>query len=167
MTKDKPTLVPTSSMNFEKQVRILRAYVVLTNYGKAPVHYIQVVRSSRVARTQVSGVNSFFVTLGFLEEVEQGIYLPKKEVVDFFNETPGEENFGTLSPLLKESPLYNFIKNLILIHGIVTYEQGIEHLLEESGEKTVSRAKRSLDWLQRSGLIALKDGNLIVLTSQP
>ena len=70
-------------MDFDKQVLILRAYVVLSNMGKQPVHYKRVMTITNLARTQVSGVNAFFVGLGFLEIVEKGTYLPAKEVVKF------------------------------------------------------------------------------------
>lgn len=160
---DKVTLVPTSSMDFDKQVLILRAYVVLSNMGKQPVHYKRVMTITNLARTQVSGVNAFFVGLGFLEIVEKGTYLPAKEVVKFYNETPGEEDYTSLQPVLMSSQLYDKIRSLILIHGKTTEDDLITYLLEESGETTRSRAKRALDWLECTGLISIDDNSNVHL----
>jgi len=153
--EEKATLVPTSSMSFEKQVLILRAYVVLTRMGVEPIQYKRVVTATRLARTQISGVNSFFLGLGFLKKVEKGTYLPAKEVVEFYNEELGKENYSALKPLVAGSTLYRRVSGMIMIHGSATKEEIIEYLLEESGEKTGSRAGRALEWLEHAGLIAI------------
>jgi hypothetical protein len=163
MTEEKPVLVPTSSMSFERQVLILRAYVVLTNKGTTPVHYKKVMRSTRLARSQISGVNSFFVSLGFLERVDEGTYIPKQAVVDFFSSKPGQEDYSNLVPALEKSPLFQFVRNLVLIHGTLSHDELIEHLLEESGEKTVSRAKRSLQWLEKTKLIEIDTESIVII----
>lgn len=63
MTEERVTLVPTSSMSFEKQVLILRAYVVLTNKGTTPVHYKKVMRGTRLGRSQISSGPPFLLKL--------------------------------------------------------------------------------------------------------
>jgi hypothetical protein len=157
------TLVPTSGMDFDKQVLILRSYVVLTDMGKTPVHYKKVVSMARTARSQISGVNSFFVGLGFLTRVDKGMYQPAKELVEFFSTKPGEEDFLVLRPVLERSALFATVKNLLLVHGEATEKETIEYLLRESGEKTESRARRALDWLEKAGLVFINQkGRLLI-----
>ena len=153
--EEKVTLVPTSSMDLDKQVLILRAYVVLTKMGTQPVHYKRVVSMTRVARSQASGVNAFFIGLGFLKRVDKGTYMPAKELIEFYSETPGEENFLALTSLLRQSTLFDTVENLLLVHGQATEKEVIDYLLEESGEKTESRARRALDWLEKARLIKI------------
>ncbi|MHA2005639.1 MAG: hypothetical protein ACW960_16375, partial [Candidatus Thorarchaeota archaeon] len=161
--EERITLVPTSSMDFEKQVLILRSFVVLTDMGKNPVHYKRVVSMTRTARSQISGTNSFFVGLGFLKRVDKGTYLPAKELVEFFSKTPGEEDFLVLRPLLEKSALFATVKNLMLVHGEATEKETIEYVLRESGEKTESRARRALDWLEKAGLVFINPrGQLLI-----
>ncbi len=162
--EDEVTLVPTSSMSFEKQVLILRAYVVLTSMGKEPVHYERVMAATRLARTQISGVNSFFLGLGFLKKVEKGTYLPAKEVVEFYNKEPGKDDYLALKPLVSESLLYQRVRGMIMIHGSATEAESLKYLLDESGETMKDRAKRALEWLERVGLISISgDGYVQVL----
>ncbi|MHA1246802.1 MAG: hypothetical protein ACTSPE_05700 [Candidatus Thorarchaeota archaeon] len=149
------TIVPTSSMSFEKQVLVLRAYVVLSNMGRDSVHYKKVVRITKMARTQVSGVNAFFVTQGFLKPSGRGLYLPTQETVEFYSSQPGRETYSALTSILRESPLFNLVRGAVLIHGHATVDEIIDLLLTESGEKTRSRAKRALQWLERCGLIEI------------
>jgi hypothetical protein len=149
-------------MDFETQIRILRAYAVLGK-GEKPVHYKQVMRAARVARTQVAGVDSFFVGLGLLQSVSRGMYTATKQAIDFLGKGPGEEDFSKLSSLLIESELFRFVQNLFLIHGSLSRAQFINHLLEESGEKTPSRAERALEWLERAELIGFDEqGNVTI-----
>ncbi len=161
MTEERATLVPTSSMSFEKQVLILRAYVILTSKGTAPVHYRRVMRSTRLARTQISGVNSFFASIGFLERVDEGTYIPTQAVVDFFGIKPSQEDYSKLVPALEKSPLFQLVKDLVLIHGTLSHDELIEHLLEESGGKTVSRVKRALQWLEKTKLIEVDTESIV------
>ncbi|MFW9800259.1 MAG: hypothetical protein ACFFD9_07480, partial [Candidatus Thorarchaeota archaeon] len=84
MTNDEasPTLVPTSGVRFEDQVRVVRAYVVLSNNGTVPVHLKEVKGITRLARSQISGLNSFMVMLGLLEHVSRGHYKPTTAAVN-------------------------------------------------------------------------------------
>ncbi len=161
--EEKPTLVPTSSMKFEKHVLILRAYVVLTDNGKSPVHYKTVMKMTRLARTQISGTNAFFVGLGLLRKVDEGIYNPVDQSVLFIGEKPGDEDFSVLKPVLQYSALYRFIKGLIRIHGTVTVDDAVSFLLEESGEKSPERAKRALEWLEKCGLMSTVDDEITLI----
>jgi hypothetical protein len=47
------SLVPTAGMDFSTHILILRGYVVLSDFGKIPVHYKTVVDQLNVSRTQV------------------------------------------------------------------------------------------------------------------
>ncbi len=160
------TLVPTSSMSFDKHILILRAYVVLSNNGIDVVHYKMVMRRTGLARTQISGVNSFFVSLGVLKKKAKGEYMPAEAVVHFVGNRPGNEVFFKLVSIVASSPLYNFVEGLLRIHGKVTKEDAIGYLLKESGEKTVSRAERALDWLEKVGLIVLSQDEYIEIQEE-
>ena len=118
---------------------------------------------TKLARTQISGVNSFFVGLGFLNSIEKGTYLPAKEVIEFYTEKPGDENYSSLQPVVRTSSLYEKIRSLILVHGKATETGLIDYLLEESGETTKSRAKRALDWLEHTGLLTIEENEEVQL----
>lgn len=161
---DDDTLVPTSSMSFEKQVRVLRAYVALSEFGKNPVYYKEVMKAAEMARTQISGVNAFFVTLGFLEQTDKGTYIPTEPVVEFCRAGIGSEDYSILTPVLRDSALLRAIRNRILIHGNPTRDELIEFLLKESGESTRSRGERSLQWLEKAKIIATDEDGLVRLS---
>jgi hypothetical protein len=68
-----------------------------------------------------------------------------------------------LRPLLEKSALFATVKNLILVHGEATEKETIEYVLRESGEKTESRARRALDWLEKAGLVFINPrGQLLI-----
>ena len=94
-------MIPTQGVSNEKQRLILRAYVSLTKRGLEPIHYLEVVKRGRLGRTQVCGVNSFFVGLGLLEEVDKGTYLPTKAALDFLGDDLGEKNYNAIASVLK------------------------------------------------------------------
>ncbi|MBN2229045.1 MAG: hypothetical protein JW779_05580 [Candidatus Thorarchaeota archaeon] len=167
MSEDRPpTLVPTSSMSFEKQILILRAYVVLTNDGTEPVHYKVVMNRTGLARTQIAGTNAFFVSLGLLRHASKGTYLPPPETVQFIGEKPGNEDYSTIRTTLEKSPLFDFIRELIRIHGEVTIDDAISFLLTESGEKTRSRAERSIQWLEKCGILEVSEEGILSLSGE-
>lgn len=158
------TLVPTSSMSFEKQVRILRAYVVLSERGSKPIHYREVVSATRLARTQVSGVNSFFEGLGLIRKAAKGTYVPAEELVKFYSDVPGDEDYNYLRNLIDGSELHGRVRSFIQIHGSATEGELFDYLLDISGETTRSRASRALEWLTRTGLIrTCEDGTVQTL----
>lgn len=158
------TLVPTSSMSFEKQIRVLKAYIVLSNRGIEPLHYKQVLRFTRLARTQISGVNAFFVSLGFLKRVERGTYIPTDAFLQSQPFAHGRVQLESLQPIVRDSPLYSFVRGVLMIHGEVQVDGLVALLLEESGESTKSRAKRALEWLERTKLITVDEkGNVGLL----
>lgn len=158
------TLVPTSGMSFEHQVKILRTYLVLSKMGEVPVHFKKVMRMTESARSQISGVNSFFEGLGFLERVETGTYKPTSEILGFYSNTPGEENFKELSSSLEKSELFQFVKDAVMIHGDPSLETLLSLLLKESRTQTKSRARRAIQWLASSGLITIDDENIVHIT---
>ena len=160
---EKDTIVPTSGMSFENQVLILRAYVILSEKGLKPIHYRKVMSATRLARTQISGVNEFFIGLGLLKRVEIGTYLPSEELVQFYSKDVGNEDYEKLRKPIRDSTLFRSVKGFILIHGFATENEIIDYLLEESGETTKSRAKRSLEWLERTQLIEIADNNEVIL----
>jgi hypothetical protein len=153
-------------MNFEKQKLIMRAYVVLSNRGKEPVHHLQVRNRTGVARSQVGGVNSFFVGLGFLTEIKRGLYLPTACAVDFFGDDIRHEDFNKLLPCLRESKLFHFIKEQILIHESLGYAQLIKDLLKESDTSEESRVKRALEWLTTAKVIRITQDERVEIVNE-
>lgn len=147
------SLIPTQGVSNEKQRLILRAYASLTKKGTEPIHYLEVVKRGRLGRTQVCGVNSFFVELGLLKEVEKGTYLPTKATLDFLGDDLNDHNYDMINPVLRTSCLYDFIQGQIAIHGDITYDDLVGDLLKESHSSEVYRAKRALDWLLFANLI--------------
>ena len=160
------TILPTQGVSMEKQRLILRAYALLSKKGLEPVHYLDVVKRGRLGRTQVCGVNLFFVGLGLLKQVDQGIYLPSEETMQFLGEDFDGHNYKEISSLLRTSALYDFVQGQVAIHEGITYDDLIEDLLRESNTSEVYRAKRALDWLFLAKLIERNDENGIVTIFQ-
>ncbi|MHA2135739.1 MAG: hypothetical protein ACW99J_17930 [Candidatus Thorarchaeota archaeon] len=147
------TLVPTSGVSFEDQVRIVRAYVVLSDNGSVPVHYKEVMRITRLGRTQISGVNSFVVMLGLLENTSRGNYLPTKVAIDLCNCNPGSEDFTLINTSLQQSDLYTYVDRYLKIHGGGMDQELLEYIGDESETKEHSRISSALEWFIRAGLI--------------
>jgi len=151
-------------MSFEKQVLILRAYVVYSEKGLNPVHYRTVVSATRVARTQVSGVNAFFTGLGFIRRTGKGTYVPTAECVRFYSDEPGKEDYNYLREPVERSELYSRVRNFVQVHGSTTEKQIVNYLLDLSGETTPSRARRALEWLVRTNLVRIGDEGSLEMT---
>jgi len=149
-------LVPTSGVAFRDQVLVLRAYVVLSNFGNVPVHYKRVMEETGLSRTQISGLNSFFTTLNFLELQERGNYKPTEVAVRFFDPLLGQEHFEELQPAIENSLLNAAIRNHVLIHGEQTWEELVDFLLRKTHTSVSSRAERALEWLTLSNTLSIK-----------
>jgi hypothetical protein len=158
------TLLPTAGMAFRTQVLIMRAYVVLTESGQKPIHYLDVVRRANLHRTQVSGVNSFFVGLGMLVETENGKYLPTDSAVVAFQGTPGSEDFSSLREPLQKTRLFQFVRDQLMIQDAISSDDLERQLIAEAWKGVRSRARRSLQWLEAAGLIRITEDSLVVLS---
>jgi hypothetical protein len=151
------TIIPTQGVSNEKQRLILRAYASLTNRGTEPIHYLEIVKRGRLGRTQVCGVNSFFVNLGLLKEVDKGKYLPTKATLEFLGDDFNKQNYEALNSVLKSSRLYDFVQGQIAIHGSIIYDDLVQDLLKEAQSSESYRAKRALDWLLFANLIEITE----------
>lgn len=149
------TLVPTSGVAFKDQILVLRAYVVLSDFGNKPVHYKEIMEATGLARTQISGLNSFFSTLNFLEPEERAKYKPTEAVIRFFDPLLGREHFEELTPAIENSLLFSTIQNHILIHGEQTWEELVDFLLRKTHTTVSSRAERALEWLTLSNALSI------------
>ena len=152
--------MPTSGMTFERQVMILRGFIVLSDFGRNPVHYKRVVNRLNVACTQVSGSNSFFVGLGLLHQVEEGTYLPTDCATAFYSELPGEEDYTKIQSCLRESDLYHLVRDNIRIRGAVSKNDIIDEILRVSQTSVKARAERAFEWLVRSELVEVSDNGM-------
>ena len=153
------TLVPTSGVSFDNQVRIVRAYVVLSDNGTNPVHYKEVMRITRLGRTQISGVNSFLVMLGLLEKTSRGYYKPTAAAVSFCDCNPGAEDFEGLSPTLGNSMLFTHVEQYLKVHGGGSSTSLAEYIMERAETDQIFRVQSALEWLIRSGIIERNDRN--------
>ncbi len=155
MTNDEasPTLVPTSGVRFQDQIRVVRAYVVLSNNGNEPVHLKEVKGITRLARSQISGLNSFMVMLGLLEHVSRGHYKPTTASVNLCSSDPGEEDFGQITTVLERSALFSFVEQYLRVHGGGSCQGLIEYIMEKAGTEETYRVQSAVEWLIRSGLV--------------
>ncbi|UCH03992.1 MAG: hypothetical protein JSW05_10450 [Candidatus Thorarchaeota archaeon] len=155
MTKDEapPTLVPTSGVRFEDQVRVVRAYVILSNNGTEPVHLKEVKGITRLARSQISGLNSYMVQLGLLEHVSRGHYKPTTAAVNLCSSAPGEEDFSQVTAVLEGSALFSLVQQYLRVHGGGSSPGLIEYIMEKAGTEETYRVQSAVEWLIRSGLV--------------
>ena len=147
------TLVPTSGVSFEDQVRVVRAYVVLSDNGKTPVHYKDVMRIAQLGRSQISGVNSFLVTLGLLENTSRGDYKPTEAAVSLCNCEPDNEDFNTIASELERSLLFTYVDRYVRIHGGGMGQGLMEYIMGEAKTRERNRVSSALEWFIRAGLI--------------
>lgn len=85
---DRPRLnkpVPTDRISPPNQLNILRAWALESKEGKEAATVNEVARRVGMVSSTVAMTNPFFSTLGLLERLARGTYLPSNEVVAFFN----------------------------------------------------------------------------------
>src|SRR5690606_32424101 len=74
--------LPTFRVGFAKQMDALRAYAVLSEGGKKPVHYTRIADIIKVHEANVSSMNPFFLENGLIEKNGNG-YIPAPDVVEY------------------------------------------------------------------------------------
>lgn len=151
--------MPTAAVALEDQVRILRSYVTLSKNGTIDIHYKKVVEDTKLARTQISGVNSFFQSLGFLITPKRGYYRPVESVVRFANLLPPANPFLVLVDTIRESRLWKTILNKFVISQKTKIERVeiIKLILRLAASDEKYRAESALSWLIRAGFL-IEDG---------
>ena len=156
------TLVPTAGVKFEDQMKVVRAYVVLENDEQRLVHYKDVMKITRLARTQISGLNSFLVMLGLLTHESRGNYSPT-DAARILCAQVGEAAFLEIRTTIADSPLARRVRAYFLVHGSNSREELIEFLLDEANSKEPARADTAVEWLVRSGFLAESDDGMLRL----
>lgn len=164
-TSDVETIIPTSGVKFTDQVKSIRAYVVIASRDNNPVHYKGVMQITRLGRTQISGLNSFFVMLGLLEPSKKGYYIPTEAALTLCQNLPGEEEFSSIRDVLEKSYLSRTVREYFLVHGRSDRDSLIAFLLDQAGSKEASRASTAIDWLESVGLVKMRDDGLMELTN--
>jgi len=161
----KATLVPTAGVKFEDQVKVLRAYAVLGAKRDDGAHYKEVMRVTRLARTQISGLNSFLVMLGLLSSPKRGQYKPTGAVTTFSSKSPGEEDFTMLREEISHSPLFRITEQFFLIHGSGPRGDFVSYLMEEAASKEPARADSAIEWLVRVDLLRQDEQGVLSLST--
>jgi len=155
MTRSNVTWIPTSSVSFEDQVRVLRSYVDLSNNGKKGIQYMQVMNQTHLARTQVSGVNGFFMSLGFLEMTKRGHYTPSEAAVEFVRMHDKANPFEALTDALSKSRLFEEIKSKYVLARVesISHDALVSLVLKLANSTEKFRAESALEWFFRAGLL--------------
>lgn len=162
---EKTTWMPTAAVSLEDQVKILQSYVALSKSGKIEVHYKNVVEDTKLGRTQISGVNAFFQSLGFLTSTKRGFYVPTDSVIQSISVKPPANPFPLLADTLRNSRLWDMIANKF----VVTQQKQVEKSnlvrtvlrLADSSEKY--RAESALEWFFRANLLKIVSNDKVEL----
>lgn len=85
--KDKKTvkeeiILPFYNLSFDKQIDVVKAYVVFYDKNKKAAHYKDVASVAGVHHTQASGCRKFWRSIGILEE-KNGVDIPTKFALEF------------------------------------------------------------------------------------
>ena len=83
VTKTKPTkTLPTDRIITPKQLDLIRAYAVTSNFGSKPIRSTEVADVSKMSVTTIHMANPFMVDVGLLQKTELG-FLPSPEVISY------------------------------------------------------------------------------------
>jgi len=149
--------MPTAAIALEDQVKILRSYVALSKEGQLEVHYMKVVDDTKLARTQISGVNAFFVSLGFLSSTKRGYYSPTSSIIQFVSTKPPTNPFPFLADTLRNSRLWDMITNKFVVSQQQKVEKNdiVRIILRLTSSNEKYRAESALEWFFRSNLLKI------------
>ena len=161
---DSNSLIPNSDVKFDDQIKVLRAYVVLFNKSSEDIHYKDVMKITRLNRTQVSGLHSFLVMLGLLEFSKRGYYIPTESVRKMCAGLPGTEDFAEIKSSVSESPLFKKVRDFFLVHGDSPKQDLTEFILDESGGTISSRVENAIEWLIRTRILEENEDEILVLS---
>lgn len=164
--KSKPTKVlPTERVNFEKQLKILRAYVAASGDGTKPSSLGEAAALVDMNANTVSIAVQFFANTGLLQRTDGGSYLPSADALSFHRayEWDAETAAHKLAPTLREQWFFHALSARLSLNPMEE-EQAITVLAEASAASPEYKTNLRflLDYLVASGLV-LRDGSTLRL----
>jgi hypothetical protein len=157
--------LPTDRVSPPNQLRILRAWASISNEGKRPATVNEVSKTVDMAASTVAMTNPFFSSIGLLQRLAVGTYLPSRDVIAFFNSTDDKTAARKLAPAFRDA----WFGQLILpkLKYAPMEEQTVVSLLEDAAATGSEQRKAVgfiLDFMAAAGLIE-QNGDEIKLTS--
>ncbi len=164
---DRPQLnkpLPTDRVSPPNQLKILRAWGAESNEGNQAATVNQVARRVGMVSSTVAMTNPFFSSLGLLQRLAKGTYLPSEEVIAYLNAPNPETACRQLAPAFRDAW---FGKLLIpRLKYAPMGERSALQLLEEAsgvGQEQKKALEFILDFMVEVGLIE-RNGGQIKLT---
>jgi len=157
--------LPTDRVSPLNQLRILRAWASVSNEGERPATVNEVSKTVEMAASTVAMTNPFFSSIGLLQRLAVGTYMPSKDVVAFFNARSHDTAARKLAPAFRDA----WFGQLILpkLKHAPMEEQTVVSLLEDAAATGPEQRKVLgfiIDFMAAVGLIEHK-GDQIKLTS--
>lgn len=159
----------STEVSFEKQLDIIKAYVVASKEGREPTDYNQVAGFANVAPATVSACNRFFVHVGVIRQAEESNkYLATEQAIEFhraINWNKEEEAKGILRGLISKTWSWNSAKGYLEVHGSASRKDLIEKLGYDAGadpKKHGVGVGYLIDYMTYCGLLKESDGTFEV-----
>lgn len=157
--------LPTDRVSPSNQLRILRAWASMSNEGKRPATVNEVSTTVDMVASTVAMTNPFFSSIGLLQRLAVGTYMPSRDVIAFSNSANDKVAARKLAPAFRDA----WFGQLILpkLKYAPMEEQTVLSLLEDAAATGPEQRKALgfiLDFMAVVGLIEQK-GDQIKLTS--
>jgi hypothetical protein len=95
--------LPTARVSPQNQLRILRAWAYVSSEGTKAATVNEVASTVDMASSTVAMTNPFFSSIGLLQRLAVGTYVPSKEVVAFLNANNPQTAGRSLSPAFRDA----------------------------------------------------------------
>lgn len=164
-SRSEPTLpLPTDRINFDNQLKLLRAYASASDKGAKAVSNEDVAGIVEMKASTVSLANNFFVKNGFLVRTGRE-YTPAKEVLEYklAHEWDATTAASKLGPLVERSWFGAALKPKLDLRPMEENE-AIADLAQRanSGPEYRNQIKTLIDYMCVSGMVS-RDGNILTL----
>jgi hypothetical protein len=153
--------VPTDRLKFELQEKALRVVCMASRNGTEPVDAAKMASLMGVSTSTAPLSNAFFVSVGLMERVGKGDYLPSKLALEYqrkysFDQTAAK---AILAPAFANTWFYDAVRQRAAL-GSTSRDQMIETLAAEAQTDDSYKVQYGLllDWLQYVGLVDLTGG---------
>jgi len=124
--------LPDAHLTLDKQLEVLRGYVVASEKGSKSVGYEEVARLVSIGKSRVSGCNKFFESVGLLKSVkgQRGKYMPSNEVIDWNNKYQWDSESAKLilKPLFEETWFAKLTKKSLEVKSEISEKELISKL---------------------------------------
>ncbi|MCZ7399152.1 MAG: hypothetical protein O8C62_05630 [Candidatus Methanoperedens sp.] len=157
--------LPDKGSSIETHIKIIKAYVIVTNEGKKAVSYKDFKDLVDFYYGSVSSNNKFLKEFGLIAYVSHGMYVPTKYAIDFQRfKTWGQEDkaLDILRELVKASWFWQVAKQVLLIREDGADEREILNKLGSESKADPERGhidslKILLKYLEYVGLVKLDE----------